>query len=274
MKIIHVTDTHLVARGEMLHGLDPEQRLAACIDDIAAHHADAHLCVITGDLAHRGEVGAYLVLQERLARLSMPVWLMVGNHDLRANFRAVFPDAPCDSDGFVQRVVNTPAGLFILLDTLEEGQNWGSFCARRRAWLEAALHSAQRAPVFLFMHHPPFDCGIPCLDRIGLRDSPAFAETVRPHHNIRHLFFGHYHRPVTGSWRGIPFSTMRGTNHQVPFDFLTVDYVPKSHEPPAYAVVFIDAGQVTVHFHDYLDRSVIPYHELDRSHSLSIGEPS
>jgi 3',5'-cyclic AMP phosphodiesterase CpdA len=230
--------------------------------------------VITGDLAHRGEVGAYALLREHLARLAMPVWLIVGNHDLRANLRAVFADAPRDGDGFVQCVVNTPVGLFILLDTLEEGQNWGSFCARRRAWLQAALRSAQQSPVFLFMHHPPFDCGIPCLDRIGLRDGAAFAETLRGH-PVRHLFFGHYHRPVTGSWRGIPFSTMRGTNHQVPLDFLTVDYVPKSHEPPAYAVVFIEAEQVTVHFHDYLDRSVIPYDQLDRSHALGIeqGKP-
>lgn len=180
-KFIQITDTHLVPHGKVLHELDPEQRLAACIDDIAAHHADAQLCVITGDLAHRGEVGAYAVLQEHLARLAMPVWLMVGNHDLRANLRAVFADVPRDGDGFVQCVVNTPAGRFILLDTLEEGQNWGSFCPRRRAWLQAELRSAQQTPVFLFMHHPPFDCGIPCLDHIGLRDGAAFAETVRGH---------------------------------------------------------------------------------------------
>lgn len=40
-------------------------------------------------------------------------------------------------------------------------------------------------------------------------------------------------RPVCGSWRGIPVSTMRGLNHQVPFDLHTVSPVPKSHEPPA-----------------------------------------
>ena len=49
---------------------------------------------------------------------------------------------------------------------------------------------------------------------------------------------------------------MRGTNHQVPFDFLALEKVPKSHEPPAYAVAFLDEAQTVVHFHDYLDRSV------------------
>jgi hypothetical protein len=62
---------------------------------------------------------------------------------------------------------------------------------------------------------------------------------------------------VCGSWHGIPVSTMRGLNHQVPFDLTTVTPVPKSHEPPAYAVVFIDPDQETVHFHDFLDRRTL-----------------
>ena len=67
------------------------------------------------------------------------------------------------------------------------------------------------------------------------------------------------HRPIAGSWRGIPHSTLRGTNHQVPLDFDAVEVVPKSHEPPAYAVVFLEEGQTTVHFHDYLDTCRVPY---------------
>ena len=118
------------------------------------------------------------------------------------------------------------------------------------------------APVYLFMHHPPFSVGLPCVDRLGLgTDGKRLAEVVVPHANIRHLFFGHVHRPVTGSWRGIPYSTMRGTNHQVPFDFDAVEVVPKSHEQPAYAVVFLEEHQTTVHFHDYLDTYRVPYNK-------------
>jgi hypothetical protein len=110
------------------------------------------------------------------------------------------------------------------------------------------------------MHHPPFEVGLPCVDRIGLgADGAAIAEIVAPHRNVRHLFFGHVHRPICGSWLGIPMSTMRGTNHQVPFDFDAVEVVPKSQEPPAYAVAFIDDRQVVVHVHDYLDTSRVAY---------------
>ena len=256
MKIIHITDTHLVTPGEILYELDPYDRLAKCLDDVLANHGDAAFCVVTGDLAHRGEAAAYEGLARQLARLPMPVFALVGNHDLREPFRRWFPQAPRDDAGFVQSVLRREEGDFLFLDTLDEGVGSGRYCPAREAWLRARLDEAGERPVYLFMHHPPFSIGIPCLDRISLVEPERFAEIVRGR-NIRHLFYGHVHRPVCGSWRGIPVSTMRALNHQVPFDLHTVHPVPKSHEPPAYAIVFLSPDQVTVHFHDYLDRRTL-----------------
>ncbi len=257
MKLVHITDTHLVEPGKSLYQTDPYERLAQCIDDVAAHHADAAFCVLTGDLAHKGELSAYQGLAKQLSRLAMPTYPLLGNHDLRAPFRQAFPDAPRDPGGFVQAVERRPEGDFIFLDTLDEGVNGGKYCEARSAWLRERLDEAGDRPVYLFMHHPPFSIRIPCVDRIALSEPDRFAAILEGRRNIRHLFYGHVHRPVCGSWRGIPVSTMRGLNHQVPFDLHTVSPVPKSHEPPAYAVVFVDPDQVTVHFHDYLDRRTL-----------------
>ena len=257
MKLIHITDTHLVAPGRSLYQTDPYERLAQCIDDVVANHADAAFCVITGDLAHKGEPEAYAGMAKQLSRLPMPVYPLAGNHDFRAPLVAALPQAPRDEHGFIQAVVRREEGDFILLDTLDEGVNGGTYCDKRATWLAARLDEAGERPVYLFMHHPPFPIRIPCLDRIALLDPSRFIAAIEGHRNIRHLFYGHVHRPVCGSWRGIPVSTMRGLNHQVPFDLATVTPVPKSHEPPAYAVVFIDPDQVTVHFHDYLDRRTL-----------------
>jgi 3',5'-cyclic AMP phosphodiesterase CpdA len=254
MKLIHITDTHLVAPGKLLFGLDPQARLAACIDDIASHHADAALCVITGDLAHRGELAAYEALAAELDRLPMPVHALVGNHDAREPFRAAFPAAARDADGFVQAVVRRDEGDFIFLDTLDEGVHGGRLCDARLGWLAARLDEAGQRPVYLFMHHPPFAVGMTWLDEIALGEPERLARVVEGH-DIRHLFYGHVHRPVCGSWRGIPVSTMRGTNHQVPFDLgPRIETLP-THEPPAYGVVLIEPDCVVVHFHDYLDRT-------------------
>ena len=263
MKFIQITDTHLMPKNEILHGLNPYDRLKVCIDDINQNHSDAELCVITGDLTHTANPDAYLNLRKCLSELSMPVHLLAGNHDRRGEMLAAFPDISIDPHGFIQFELDCSAGRFLMLDTVEEGKGWGSYCETRLVWLRDTLVKANEDHVYLFMHHPPFDVGIPSVDRLGLgADGRKMGELLAEFDNIRHLFFGHVHRPIAGSWQGIPYSTLRGTNHQVPLDFQAVEVVPKSHEPPAYAIVFLDDGQTTVHFHDYLDTSRLEYEKI------------
>ncbi len=256
MKLIHITDTHFVKPGEMLFGLDPKARLDAAIEDINKQHADADLAVITGDLTHWGQREAFAALKLSLSALQIPVKLILGNHDDRILFKQTFPDAVLDENGFVQEVVDTPAGRLLLLDTNLEGTHAGWYCEERLAWMEKELDRSGDLPLFLFMHHPPCKLHLEPMDQIGLVQADAFREVVEPHaHKIRHIFFGHIHRPVAGSWLDIPMSTIRSTNHQVWLDFSARDSIPGSSEPPAYAIALIDDESVVVHFHDYLDAS-------------------
>ena len=253
MKLIQVSDTHFVPPGRRLLGLDPRARLEACVADINRNHGDAALCLFTGDLADSGAIEAYRELGEVLAGLGPPFRLLVGNHDDRGNFLATFPEVPRDENGFVQSVVHGAAGDLILLDTHEPGTSAGRYCARRCAWLRARLEDSRDRPVYIFMHHPPFDIGVPSLDRIRLLEPEGFAEAVAGADNVKHIFFGHVHRPVSGSWRGVPFSALRSTVHQVPFDTISEVQVPYSHDAPAYGVILLEADRVVVHHHDFLN---------------------
>lgn len=257
MKIIHISDTHLVGAGQRIYGLDPRARLEACIADINARQSDAAFCILSGDLTDRGDRGAYRELREVLQDLRIPWHLMMGNHDSRAELLEVFPETPTDPHGFVQRVLDTPRGRVLLLDSVETGSHAGVFCEARAGWLAARLDEAGDRPAYLFLHHPPFDIGIPSLDRIRLREPGPLIRALEGRRNLRHLFLGHVHRPVSGAWRGIPFSAVKSTAHQVAFDLQTEGPIPKSHEPPAYAVILLAADQTVVHLHDYLDRSRI-----------------
>ncbi len=253
MKLIQVSDLHFVPPGRRLLGLDPRARLEAAIADINTAQGDAELCLFTGDLVDNGAPEAYAALGEALAGLNLPYRLLIGNHDDRDNFRRAFPEAPRDEHGFVQSVVRATAGDLILLDTHEPGERGGRFCAERQAWLEARLAEAGARPVYIFMHHPPLDIGIPSLDLIRLAEPAGFARVVAEAGSVKHIFFGHVHRPVSGSWRGIPFSALRATVHQVALDWETEYPVPYSLEPPNYAVILIEDERVLVHLHDYLD---------------------
>lgn len=255
MKFIHLTDTHLTEPGVVLYGLDPQARLRAAVDSINTECGDARFVVITGDLTHWGQPAAYEALKTELARLAMPAHLLIGNHDERRSFCFAFPNTPQDANNFIQYAFTVDDRRFVVLDTNEPGVSWGVFCEKRSAWLHTELASHD-LPVYLFIHHPPFPVGINAMDHIGLRDPSHLRSALSPHlTRIRHLFFGHLHRPISGSWLGVPVSTLRGTNHQVALDWSATVAVPGSHEPPQYAVVLTHDEHTIIHLHDYLDES-------------------
>ena len=213
---------------------------------------DAELLVLTGDLTHWGEPGAFANLADAVAALKLPIRLLIGNHDDREAYRKAFPSEHFDSARFAQSALDVSVGRFLFLDNVRDGSHAGVYCERRQSWLREQLENAEGRDTFLFMHHPPFITGLPPLDRIGLRNRGEFRAVVEPFcQRIRHLFFGHLHRPIAGSWLGIPMSTVRLMNHQTAFSLEDGLSIPGSFEPPAYCVVLIEADCVVVHFHDF-----------------------
>lgn len=250
MKLIHLSDLHLRAPGITVFGSDPAARLSRALALIRRDHADAAFYLCSGDLADAGEPAAYAELARQLASLPMPAHLMPGNHDARAALRAAFPALRADAQGFLQQGIATPVGRFVLLDTLDAGRPGGAFDTARAAWLADELAASAPAPVFLAMHHPPFAVGIPSMDRYALRDTSALMDALQPHWSrLRHLFIGHLHRPLGGSWGGLPFSGVASPNHQVALDLVSAPAngdVPGCAGHPGFAVVLIEAETVVV----------------------------
>jgi 3',5'-cyclic-AMP phosphodiesterase len=252
---LHLTDPHVPPEGELLYGQDPSPRLQAAIDDILARHgpagpAPAAFAVVTGDLVRDGEPAAYARLRGMLARLPCPSHLLLGNHDDRDAFRAAFPAAPTDPAGFVQQALPTPIGLFVLLDTLVQGEAFGRLCPARLAWLAATL-AGSAGPVVLCLHHPPFPIGLPAMDAIALRDPDALWAVLAPHASrIRHLCHGHLHRPIAGAWRGISVSSLSGTAFRVPLTFAEEAVRPRGREAPSYGIVRVTDDAVVAHIRE------------------------
>lgn len=250
MKFVILTDTHFVPRGTRLYGLDPAQRLAIAVEKINATHKDISFVIVTGDLAHWGERAAYASLSGVLAGLDAPTILMMGNHDKREPFRAEFAGADRDAAGFVQAVHAFDAATVVTLDTLNEDtpDHAGILCESRLRFLAEALASAPAdRPLLLFQHHPPFDSGLRYMDTIKLANGEAEWEVIARTRKPDYLFMGHLHRPIAGTWRGIPFHIQRALTHQVAFDFETEGHIPGTQEAPDYALVKMDGGNVVIH---------------------------
>ena len=251
MKLIHVSDFHLMPSGETLLGLDPATRMDACLSDIEAFHADAALVVVSGDLSETGGEDTYRILEERVRRSPLPIRLMLGNHDIRANFAAIFPEQMAEN-GFAQAAIDLPEGRVITLDTLDDGKVTGRLCEIRLGWLKEKLDEAKDRPVYLFMHHPPEKVHLPALDKFGLADPEPLFALLKAHGDIRHIFAGHLHRLVTGGWQGIPFTILRSTNHQTALDFLSPT-TSNCFEPPMYSIILAEPDSLVVHIHQFAD---------------------
>ena len=250
MKLLQLTDIHLTTPGDKIGGRDPIANFDRALNHAVSNHLDAEAMIITGDLSDWGEAGDYQRLRDRLASVPMPVHLCIGNHDDRETFLSVFPDC-ADANGFVQAVLPLSQGTAILLDTWGPETHAGHFCETRAAWLQTRLDEAE-GPVWIFLHHNPVPTHVAPVDEIMLLDADRLGAVLAPHAaKIGHIFFGHCHVPISGSFHGIPISAPRGTNHAGWMNFGEPDKLTASDLPEAYAVIIAEGPAVTVHMVEY-----------------------
>lgn len=245
MKFIQFTDIHLTRPGDTIGGRDPNENFELALQHALENHADAEALIITGDLSDWGEREDYLRLKDRSGTLPFPIHLCIGNHDDRDTFLSVFPEY-ADENGFVQSTFPLAGGLGIAIDTWGPDTHAGHFCEVRRDWLETQI-TATTQPTWIFMHHNPAPTRLAPMDSIMLRDAEAFGELISRHREkINHIFFGHCHLPLSGSFHGIPMSAPRGTNHAGWPNYQEAKLLSASDLPEAYAVAFAAPASVVV----------------------------
>lgn len=261
MKIVAISDTHIVPKGQASRGIDTAERLRMALADLAENHGDAVFCVLCGDLADHGDPDAYAHLAELLDGFPLPLKFMIGNHDHRANFIAAFPDAPLDSNGFVQSVADAEAGRFIFCDTYEAGRVDGRMCADRLTWLDERLAERRDRPAYVFFHHPAWR-NHGHTDAIRLTDAGKLAGILKKYDHVRHLFAGHTHRISSGVWNGTPFATLGATHYNNGMPVVGPNaWAGRYHTPGYSTVILIDDDQVVVHPNEFLHAN----EELDGS---------
>lgn len=237
MLICQITDLHVRPRGMAAYRVAETNMLVArALDAVAALRPRPDVVLISGDLTDCGLSEEYELLRDLLRRLDIPTFMVPGNHDRRQNLKKVFADWPtivADPD-FVQFAVDDFPVRLIGLDTLVPGRSEGTLCEGRLSFLERTLDASDR-PTVIFMHHPPFDCGMAAMDRIRLLEgAERFAEIVRTHPNVERILCGHHHRPIHVRFAGTIASVAAGVSHQVGLDLADREEGMLVLEPPAF----------------------------------------
>lgn len=238
MLIAQISDTHLKKQGELLYGrIDTAAYLERAVAHLNALDPRPDIVVATGDLVDRGEPEEYLNLKRVMSSLSIPVFVIPGNHDDRDALRAAFPDhSYLPTSGFLQYVVEDLPVRLIALDTLVSGKSHGELCATRLDWLEARLTESEK-PTVIIMHHPPFECGIEAFDKSRLNvGSERLTELVRRRSNVERVMCGHVHRPIQVRWAATMASVAPSTAHQATLDLRAGSPYSMMMEPPGCAL--------------------------------------
>ncbi len=234
MLIAQISDTHIKPDGQIAYRrVDTADFLAKAVAHLNALHPRPDLVLVTGDLVDAGAPVEYARLKALLAPLAMPFYLIVGNHDARDALRAAFTDHHyLPADGFVQYVIEDHPVRLIGLDTLVPGKGHGEMCTSRLDWLEARLAESDR-PTILFMHHPPFECGMAYMDGERLREgADRLAAIVQRHPNIERVLCGHVHRSIQVRWAGTLAATAPSTAHQLTLDLDPAAPLTFKMDPP------------------------------------------
>lgn len=262
MLIAQVTDIHL--------GFEPDspgefnrQRLDRVLDELAVMRPRPDMLVATGDLIDRGDKVSYERLREAFSGLPFPVHYVLGNHDARATFAEVFPEAPFDG-GFLQYVIDAGALRLIVLDTLEEGRHGGAFCDARAAWFTARLDEAPEARTLVVLHHPPMEVGIAWMNTDPSEPwVERLAACVRGRSNIVGMICGHIHRAIATTWEGTLVATCPSTAPQVALDLRPIDPDHPDErnlilaDPPGYALHWFNGRELITHWDTAEDHQVL-----------------
>ena len=293
LKFIVITDTHIVPNKNLCNGLDSYSRLKIAINSINNDHPDADFCVIAGDIADQGDESSYLRFKKLISKLNIPLYLTIGNHDNRDNFKKIFNEEYSDENGFIQKIIKIKNQKIIILDTCNENLlGEGKLCQVRLKWISKHLKNQKELPTIIIMHHHVSKIKSPYIDLISLENPNDLFKVLKEHSSIRHIISGHVHINSTTFQNKIPQTTIAGSHHTysvknifTPFEYpigeikkmyeanklnsKKIDKMSKGYEnlilsegPAQYGVVLSDNISTTVHFHNYIEKNKkLPFSE-------------
>ncbi|QCB95644.1 phosphodiesterase [Arthrobacter sp. PAMC25564] len=212
--LLHLSDPHLLAGPQPLLGaVDSDALLKQLFEEVQASGARPEAVIFTGDLADRGEAGAYAKLRAIVepackAMGAQVIWAM-GNHDDRANFRTGLLDQPAD-DAPVDHSYFINGLRIITLDTSVPGFHHGELSPAQLDWLASELATPAPDGTILALHHPPVPSVLDLAVLVELRGQAALAGVLR-NSDVRTILGGHLHYSTTATFAGIPVSVASAT---------------------------------------------------------------
>lgn len=218
--LAHLSDTHLLADGAPLHGVDTVDNLRRALERLERSGVAVDAIVHTGDITDLGEPDAYGRVRELVQpvadRLGCPVVWVAGNHDVRGPLRQELLDAQ-PSDDPVDSVTMVGGLRIIALDTSVPMRGHGDLDDSQIEWLRGVLAEPAPNGTVLALHHPPIPTVVYELQTLQLRAMPQLADVIAGS-DVRIILAGHFHYSTSGTLGGVPVSVVTASSYTIRVD--------------------------------------------------------
>lgn len=250
MLVLHYSDLHTEADRGLAYGVaDTATMLERAVAHVAMLKQKPDCIVITGDLASSGNPKAYAFVQQALASLDTPVYVLPGNHDRRETLLGYLgPWCPADPAvaPYLCYVVDDGPVRLIMLDSTRPGSHSGHIDLPVLSWLLQTLKQKPNMPTLLFMHHPPFKSGMGMMDE-DFENAALLANVVQDFPHVR-LCCGHLHRAMTTVWGNRVCLAAPAVSMQMEVDLSPQGGDAFVMEAPGYLLHQWHDGQLIHHF--------------------------
>lgn len=269
MLIAQLSDLHIKAKGKYAYQkVDTLSALEQAVDSLNEFSPNIDAVVITGDLGDFGSLEEYQLIGKSLKKLSMPIYLVPGNHDKRKHLRQSLSSLiQFAHEYYCTFYFVSEHYVWIGLDSLVEGKPYGYIDSIQLDWLEQQLKKQPDSPHILCWHHPPLAVGLGHMDVQNLQNAHEVAAVLRNYPQVKGIICGHLHRAITAIWQGIPVWVAPAHNHSVTLDLNKGAPSSFTIEPPMIRLFGSIEGQFISHLH-HISNTDGPHSFFDQNNRL------
>jgi len=252
LTFVHISDTHLgPARDWDFYGENAYGHLERLVSEINAFPQAPDFVIHSGDISNDKSANSYALAQAIFSKLTVPLYVVCGNHDDPALLRKYFDIPPAPDGGVhIEYSFDVKGERFVVLDghndavrdplgLLDDDQ-----LARVRAEAQA-----DGPPLTVVLHYPLFPIGSPWFDdNMPLINGDALHAALLPaRERLRGVFFGHAHRTFQVMRDGITYTG--AASGAVGYAWRPWDVMPQVDHVglPGYNVVQYFADYAVVH---------------------------
>jgi Icc protein len=227
VRIIQITDMHVLADNKPLLGVNTTESLQAIIDYIKADALEPDLILLTGDMSQDESEASYIKIAGLVMALGAPAYYVPGNHDDSQMMAKVYP-----RDTIVaHKQIVLDKWQLILLDSHQPQRVEGHLAASELEYLERCLKAYPHHHAIVVCHHHPAPVGSAWMDKIGIQNPDQFWQVLAAYPQVKSILFGHVHHQYEGEKQGIRYLSAPSTCFQFKpqSDEFGLDYLPQGY---------------------------------------------